>query len=130
MTLFEPAEPERSRGRNDSERSSASIARDSAVQTLDFRLGNIERSIQKMEDVLYHMRNQAAVDKHEAKTQFMTLLAKLSPLFGTTEESGRQGTSAAAQPFCPRSQSVVPVSAALREMEPIHLDLARARPGL
>ncbi len=106
------------------------IARDNAVQTLDFWLGNVERSIQKMEDVLHHMRNQAVVDKQEVKTQFAVLLAKLSLLFGTTEESSRQGTSTAVQPFCLRSQSAAPAPVALREMDTIHLDLTRVRPGL
>ncbi len=93
------------------------------MQTLDLQLGNVEKSVQKMEDILYHMRNQAAVDRQEVKMQSAMLLAKLSPLFGTAEESSRQGTSTTAQPFYLRNQSTAPAPVA-------HLDLARARPGL
>ncbi len=46
------------RVRNDSERSVALIARDKAVQTLDHRLGKLEQTCQKTEDMLRIMCNQ------------------------------------------------------------------------
>ncbi len=106
------------------------LAREHAVQMLDFRLGNVEKSVQGMQDTLHHMQSQAVIDKQEAKNQFTTLFAKLSPLLGIPEENSGRGTNTAAPQFQPPSQSTGLAPAAPRETAPLQLDLSRARLGL
>ncbi len=125
MTLYELTEPEQGWRGNDPERSSMSLAQDHAYRHWTSGwLGNVKRSVQKMEDALYHMHSQAVVDRQEVKTQFAMLFAKLSPLIGVSEEGSRQGTNTMAPPFQLSHQSSAPAPAAPRETEPIHLDLA------
>ncbi len=71
------------------------IARDKVVQTLDYRLGKLEQTSQKTEDILRIMHNQAVIDRKEISDKLTNLFNKLNPPSGTAQSNGVQNLGVA-----------------------------------